>query len=97
MARVLAIVATGFFLLAGCGSGPLYQGASESELDREASSCHNGACRYELALAYFKVGANAKGWAYIDLSARDGYPSARAALINAGRPVPPKDSNAAYQ
>lgn len=83
-------------LLAGCSAVGMYNGHSLAQLDAEASSCENSTCQYELAMAYFRLNANAKGWAYMNLSARDGYPQARTFLVNNGKPVPPKDPGAAW-
>jgi len=83
-------------VLSACASEP-FTGMPSSQLDREAVTCQNAVCKYEIGVQYLRNGDTRKGWAYIDLSARSGYPMARTALVNAGRPVPPKDPGSAWE
>lgn len=91
--RILSALAA--ILLVSCASVPSpYASMSEAKLDREY--CGNSQCHYEIALSYFNRGNVRKGWAYMDLSARDGYPSAQKFFINNQRPVPALNPNANY-
>jgi hypothetical protein len=95
MRRLWWVVGLMSLVLAGCASDGMYERMPTQRLDAEAASCQNGACQYDIGMAYLKRG-QAKGWAYIDLSAREGYPPARAFLVNNGRAVPAKNPDAAY-
>lgn len=94
MNKKLIFTAFTSIVLSACAGPSLYTRMTESQLDNQY--CRNAVCQYEIALAFFGKNNNWKGWSYMELSARDGYPDAVKFYINNNKQVPRKDATAEY-